>query len=81
MLPPNSQLDCNIFVTACKGEFNMNMNIEELTLCLMTLAKWIFEIAKFCFISGIILAVLGLAVLGLIILLRSKNVEVSRKVR
>lgn len=57
------------------------MNIEELTLCLMTLAKWIFEIAKFCFISGIILAVLGLSVLGLIILLRSRNAKVYKKVR
>lgn len=57
------------------------MNIEELTLCLITLAKWMFEIAKFCFISGIILVVLGLAILGLVVLLRSKNVKVSRKVR
>lgn len=57
------------------------MNIEELTLCLITLAKWIFEIAKFCFISGILLVVLGLAVLGLVILLRSRSVKVSRKVR
>lgn len=59
----------------------MNMNIEELTLCLMTLAKWIFEIAKFCFISGIILAVLGLSILGLIILLRNRNAKVYKKVR
>ena len=57
------------------------MNIEELTLCLITLAKWIFEIAKFCFISGIILVVLGLAILGLVILLRSRSVKASRKVR
>lgn len=57
------------------------MNIEELTLCLITLARWIFEIAKFCFISGIILVVLGLAILGLVILLRSRSVKVSRKVR
>lgn len=57
------------------------MNIEELTLCLITLAKWIFETAKFCFISGIILAVLGLAVLGLVVLLRNRSVKVSRKVR
>ena len=57
------------------------MNIEELTLCLITLAKWIFEIAKFCFISGIKLVVLGLAILGLVILLRSRSVKASRKVR
>lgn len=59
----------------------MNMNIEELTLCLITFARWIFEIAKFCFISGIILVVLGLAILGLVILLRSRSVKASGKVR
>ena len=79
MLPPESQLDCNIFVLCRKGEFNMN--IEELTLCLITLAKWMFEIAKFCFISGIILVVLGLAILGLVILLKSRSVKASEKVR
>lgn len=79
MLPPNSQLDCSILFSACKREFNMN--IEELTLCLITLAQWIFEIAKFCFISGILLAVLGLAILGLVVLLRSRSVKVSGKVR
>ena len=79
MLPPNSQLDCSILFSACKGEFNMN--IEELTLCLITLAQWIFEIAKFCFISGIILVVLGLAILGLVVLLRNRSVKASGKVR
>ena len=67
--------------SACKGEFNMNMNIEELTLCLITLAQWIFEIAKFCFISGIILVALGLAIFGLVVLLRSRGVKASGKVR
>ncbi len=57
------------------------MNIEELTLCLITLAQWIFEIAKFCFISGILLVVLGLAILGLVILLRNRGVKASGKVR
>ena len=57
------------------------MNIEELTLCLITLAQWIFELAKFCFISGILLVVVGLAILGLVVLLRSRSVKVSRKVR
>lgn len=57
------------------------MNIEELTLCLITLAKWMFEIAKFCFISGIILAVLGLSIFGIVVLLKSRSVKVSRKVR
>lgn len=79
MLPPESQLDCNIFVLCRKGEFNMN--IEELTLCLITLAQWIFEIAKFCFISGIILVMVGLAIFGLAVLLRSKGVKASGKVR
>lgn len=59
----------------------MNMNIEELTLCLIALAQWIFEIAKFCFISGILLAALGLAILGLVVLLRSRSVKASGKVR
>lgn len=59
----------------------MNMNIEELTLCLITLAQWIFEMAKFCFISGILLAVLGLSILGLVVLLRSRSVKASGKVR
>lgn len=79
MLPPDSQSKYSIFVLCRKGEFNMN--IEELTLCLITLAQWIFEIAKFCFISGIILVVLGLAILGLVILLRSRSVKASEKVR
>lgn len=57
------------------------MNIEELTLCLITLARWIFEIAKFCFISGIILVMVGLAIFGLVILLRSRSVKASGKVR
>lgn len=57
------------------------MNIEELTLCLITLAKWMFEIAKFCFISGIILVMVGLAIFGLVILLKSRSVKASGKVR
>lgn len=79
MLPPTRNLIVTYLFSACKGEFNMN--IEELTLCLITLARWIFEIAKFCFISGIILVVLGLAILGLVILLRSRSVKASEKVR
>ena len=57
------------------------MNIEELTLCLITLAQWIFEIAKCCFISGIILVALGLAIFGLVVLLRNRGVKASGKVR
>lgn len=59
----------------------MNMNIEDLTLGLITLAQWIFEIAKFCFISGIILVMVGLAIFGLVVLLRSRGVKASGKVR
>ena len=79
MLPPDSQSKYSIFVLCRKGKFNMN--IEELTLCLITLAQISIELAKFCFVSGIILVVLGLAILGLVILLRSRSVKVSRKVR
>ena len=79
MLPPDSQSKYSIFVLCRKGEFNMN--IEELTLCLITLAQWIFEIAKFCFISGIILVMVGLAIFGLVILLKSRSVKASGKIR
>lgn len=79
MLPPTHNCIVAYLFSVCKGEFNMN--IEELTLCLITLAKWMFEIAKFCFISGIILAVLGLSIFGIVVLLKSRSVKVSRKVR
>lgn len=79
MLPPTHNQSITYLFSACKGEFNMN--IEELTLCLITLARWMFEIAKFCFISGIILVIVGLAILGLVILLRSRGVKASGKVR
>ena len=79
MLPPDSQSKYSIFLLCRKGEFNMT--IEELTLCLITLAQWIFEIAKFCFISGIILVMVGLAIFGLVILLKSRSVKASGKIR
>lgn len=79
MLPPTHNQSIAYLLLKCKGV--INMNIEDLTLCLITLARWMFEIAKFCFISGIILVVLGLAILGLVILLRSRSVKASGKVR
>lgn len=79
MLPPTHNQSIAYLLLKCKGV--INMNIEELTLCLITLAQWIFELAKFCFISGILLVVVGLAILGLVVLLRSRSVKVSRKVR
>lgn len=79
MLPPTHNCIVAYLLLKCKGV--INMNIEELILCLITLAQWIFEIAKFCFISGIILVMVGLAIFGLVILLRSRSVKASGKVR
>lgn len=81
MLPPTRKVIVTYLFSACKGEFNMNIPREELILCLITLAQWIFEIAKFCFISGILLTILGLAIFGLVVLLRSRSVKASGKVR
>ena len=75
MLPPDSQLDCNIFVLCRKGEFNMFDNIprEELIEFLVVLADTFIFWAKWFLITGIILAILGCAIFGLVILLRSRE--------
>lgn len=86
MLPPNSQLDCSILFSACKGEFNMFDNIprEELIEFLVALADTFIFWAKWFLITGIILAILGCAIFGLVVIIKSRegnNVGKIKKTR
>ena len=59
-----------------------NIPQEEVIEFFIVLAQWCLGVAKYCFIAGIIFTILGLAIFGLVVILRSsKEVKSVRRVR
>lgn len=83
MLPPTHNQSITYLFSACKGVINMFNNIprEELIEFLIALADTFIHWAKWFLITGIVLAILGCAIFGLVVILRSREVNNVRKIK
>ena len=58
-----------------------NVPKEEMIEFCITLAQWCFEMAKWFLLTGIVFAILGCAIFGLVVILRSREVNNVRKIK